>query len=68
MYFLAKKGYITNVGDVITALKDFYYAKRWFPEATELKDDIKEINLETLKLKERRLTTNHLQMKRFRRY
>lgn len=26
--YLAKKGYITNVGDVITALKDNEYAKK----------------------------------------
>ena len=26
--FLAKKGYITNVGDVITALRDNEYAKK----------------------------------------
>ena len=44
VYFLAKKGYITNVGDVITALKDFSYAEKMVTsnETPGLKDDIKE--------------------------
>jgi hypothetical protein len=43
VYFLAKKGYITNVGDVITALKDFSYAERMVSAAGDpgLTDDIK---------------------------
>ena len=44
VYFLAKKGYITNVGDVITALKDFSYAQKMISAEGEpgLKDDIKD--------------------------
>lgn len=44
VYFLAKKGYITNVGDVITALKDFTYAEKMVSAKNEpgIKDDIKE--------------------------
>jgi hypothetical protein len=44
VYFLAKKGYITNVGDVITALKDFSYAEKMVSakNAPGIKDDIKE--------------------------
>lgn len=44
VYFLAKKGYITNVGDVITALKDFTYAEKMVSADGEpgLKDDIKD--------------------------
>lgn len=44
VYFLAKKGYITNVGDVITALKDFSYAEKMVSVEGEpgIKDDIKE--------------------------
>lgn len=44
VYFLAKKGYITNVGDVITALKDFSYAEKMVSAEGEpgIKDDIKE--------------------------
>ena len=42
--YLADKGYITNVGDVITALKDFTYAEKMVTsnETPGLKDDIKE--------------------------
>ena len=42
--YLADKGYITNVGDVITALKDFSYAEKMVTgnEVPGLKDDIKE--------------------------
>lgn len=42
--FLAKKGYITNVGDVITALKDFTYAEKMIALEGEpgIKDDIKD--------------------------
>lgn len=44
VYFLAKKGYITNVGDVITALKDFTYAEKMVSAENDpgIKDDIKE--------------------------
>lgn len=44
VYFLAKKGYITNVGDVITALKDFSYAQKMVSAEGEpgIKDDIKD--------------------------
>jgi hypothetical protein len=44
VYFLAKKGYITNVGDVITALKDFTYAEKMVSAKGEpgIKDDIKD--------------------------
>ena len=44
VYFLAKKGYITNVGDVITALKDFSYAERMISADGKpgIKDDIKD--------------------------
>ena len=44
VYFLAKKGYITNVGDVITALKDFSYAQKMVSAEGEpgLDDDIKD--------------------------
>ena len=47
VYFLAKKGYITNVGDVITALKDFTYAEKMITgnETPGLKDDIEEEGL-----------------------
>ena len=43
VYFLAKKGYITNVGDVITALKDFSYAEKMVSgnDYPGIKDDIK---------------------------
>lgn len=46
IYFLAKKGYITNIGDVITALKDFKYAEKMLTVEGEpgLKDDIGEFN------------------------
>lgn len=42
--FLAKKGYITNVGDVITALKDFTYAEKMIALEGEpgIKDDVKD--------------------------
>lgn len=42
--YLADKGYITNVGDVITALKDFTYAEKMISgnEVPGIKDDIKE--------------------------
>ena len=42
--YLADKGYITNVGDVITALKDFTYAEKMITgnDIPSLKDDIKE--------------------------
>ena len=42
--YLAEKGYITNVGDVITALKDFKYAEKMITvkNAPGIKDDIKE--------------------------
>lgn len=42
--YLADKGYITNVGDVITALKDFSYAEKMITAKDEpgIKDDIKE--------------------------
>ena len=42
--YLADKGYITNVGDVITALKDFTYAEKMISgnDVPSLKDDIKE--------------------------
>ena len=42
--YLAEKGYITNVGDVITALKDFTYAEKMITgnDVPSLKDDIKE--------------------------
>lgn len=42
--YLADKGYITNVGDVITALKDFTYAEKMISAKNEpgIKDDIKE--------------------------
>jgi hypothetical protein len=42
VYFLAKKGYITNVGDVTTALRDFMYAEKMLTVEGEpgLKDDI----------------------------
>lgn len=42
--YLADKGYITNVGDVITALKDFTYAEKMITgnEIPGLKDDIEE--------------------------
>jgi hypothetical protein len=42
--YLADKGYITNVGDVITALKDFSYAEKMVTVKGEpgLKDDIKD--------------------------
>ena len=41
--YLADKGYITNVGDVITALKDFTYAEKMITgnDAPGIKDDIK---------------------------
>lgn len=47
VYFLAKKGYITNVGDVITALKDFTYAEKMITgnDVPGIKDDIKEEGL-----------------------
>ena len=42
--YLADKGYITNVGDVTTALKDFSYAEKMITAKGEpgLKDDIKD--------------------------
>ena len=42
--YLAEKGYITNVGDVVTALKDFSYAEKMVAVKGEpgLKDDIKD--------------------------
>lgn len=42
--YLAEKGYITNVGDVVTALKDFSYAEKMVTVKGEpgLKDDIKD--------------------------
>ena len=42
--YLADKGYITNVGDVITALKDFTYAEKMVSgnDSPGIKDDIKE--------------------------
>jgi hypothetical protein len=42
--YLADKGYITNVGDVITALKDFTYAEKMISgnDVPGIKDDIKE--------------------------
>lgn len=42
--YLADKGYITNVGDVITALKDFSYAEKMVSATGEpgIKDDIKD--------------------------
>lgn len=44
VYFLAKKGYITNVGDVTKALRDFMYAEKMLTVEGEpgIKDDIKE--------------------------
>lgn len=47
VYFLAKKGYITNVGDVITALKDFTYAEKMITgnDVPGIKDDIEEEGL-----------------------
>ena len=40
--YLADKGYITNVGDVITALKDFSYAEKMITgnDTPGIKDDI----------------------------
>lgn len=42
--YLADKGYITNVGDVITALKDFSYAEKMVTGEGKpgIKDDIKD--------------------------
>lgn len=42
--YLADKGYITNVGDVITALKDFSYAEKMVTVEGKqgIKDDIKD--------------------------
>lgn len=42
--YLADKGYITNVGDVITALKDILYAEKMIILEGEpgIKDDIKD--------------------------
>lgn len=42
--YLADKGYITNVGDVITALKDFSYAEKMITVKgmPGIKDDIKD--------------------------
>jgi hypothetical protein len=42
--YLADKGYITNVGDVITALKDFSYAEKMVSAEGKpgIKDDIKD--------------------------
>lgn len=42
IYFLAKKGYITNVGDVTKALRDFMYAEKMLTVEGEhgIKDDI----------------------------
>lgn len=44
VYFLAKKGYITNVGDVTRALRDILYAEKMVTGniIPGLKDDIKE--------------------------
>ena len=42
--YLADKGYITNVGDVVTALKDFQYAEKMVTVKgmPGIKDDIKD--------------------------
>jgi hypothetical protein len=47
VYFLAKKGYITNVGDVTKALRDFMYAEKMLTIEGEpgVKDDIKKLIL-----------------------
>jgi hypothetical protein len=44
IYYLADKGYITNVGDVIAALKDFSFAEKMVSAegAPGIKDDIKD--------------------------